>query len=109
MFVGLDLVRPRFVYFLGVGHTKVVLGIDDPGVEFRVCLERVRHCLVLEDRFPRALGLTDAAIDAFFGIDEKLIGKLDLIISLIEADMGTWQSGLKQVIKVMKDDNKEGI
>lgn len=42
-------------------------------------------------------------------MDEKLIGKLDLIISLIEADMGTWQSGLKQVIKVMKDDNKEGI
>ena len=41
--------------------------------------------------------------------DEKLIGKMDLIISLIEADMGTWQSGLKQVIKVMKDDNKEGI
>ena len=40
--------------------------------------------------------------------DEKLIGKLDLIMSLIEADMGTWQAGLKEVIKAMKDDSKEG-
>ena len=41
--------------------------------------------------------------------DEKLIGKLDLIMALIEADMGTWQSGFRSVIKAMKDDRGEGI
>ena len=41
--------------------------------------------------------------------DEKLIGKLDLIMALIEADMGTWQSGFRSVIKAMKDDSGEGI
>ena len=41
--------------------------------------------------------------------DEKLIGKLDLIIGLIKADLGTWQSGFRDVIKAMKDDRGEGI
>jgi hypothetical protein len=41
--------------------------------------------------------------------DEKLIGKLDLIIGLIETDVGTWQSSFRAVIKAMKDDSSEGI
>src|SRR5216117_2769928 len=73
LLVRLYLLRRRVLDLVVLGDLEIAHVLHDLVVERRVVLEHLGHRHLFEDRVPRALGLTGAAVDALVGVDVELI------------------------------------
>ena len=65
---------------------EVVVHLDRGVVQRNIVLEILRNGRLLEDRLPRALRLTRAAIDAFVRMDIELVRKFLSVVACIFVD-----------------------